>query len=190
MLVARWWHCVSPWTVARQAALSTGFSRWEHSSGLPRPPPGDLPHPGIEPVSPALQVYSLLSEPPGKPEKRWTLFKKSWDEEVQQMRGPLTVSLAGQHHSHVPGKATETWAQPLGCAVGNQGCAQPAGRAKPSRGRCCPPTVGLRSSPLCFAISHSVANLAFQPPTLTFRCYRQKVPVQEDCEPLKAKVLC
>ena len=48
---------VTPWTVARQAPLSTGFSRQEHRSGLPLPPPGDLPDPGVEPssvVSPAL----------------------------------------------------------------------------------------------------------------------------------------
>ena len=57
-------------TVAHQTALSMGFSRQEHWSGLPFPPPGDLPDPGIEPVSPALQVDSLLSEQPGKPKKR------------------------------------------------------------------------------------------------------------------------
>ena len=44
-----------------------GFSRQEYSSGLPYPPPVDLPNPGIEPRSPALQVDSLLTEPPGKP---------------------------------------------------------------------------------------------------------------------------
>ena len=46
---------------------SWGFSRQEHWSGLPCPPPGDLPNPGTEPRSPALQVDSLPSEPPGKP---------------------------------------------------------------------------------------------------------------------------
>ena len=40
-----------PWTVARQARLSMGFSRQEHWSGLPFPPPGNLPDPGIEPAS-------------------------------------------------------------------------------------------------------------------------------------------
>ena len=45
-----------------------GFSRQEYWSGLLCPPPGDLPDPGIEPKSPSLQVDSLLSEPPGKPE--------------------------------------------------------------------------------------------------------------------------
>ena len=43
--------CATPWTVARQAPLSVGFSRQEWS-GLPCPPPGDLPDPGIQPMSP------------------------------------------------------------------------------------------------------------------------------------------
>ena len=42
------------WTVAHQAPLSMGFSRQEYWRGLPCPPPGDLPNPGIEPKSPAL----------------------------------------------------------------------------------------------------------------------------------------
>ena len=53
----------TPWTIARQAPLSMGFSRQKYWSGLPCPPPGDLLHPGIEPRSPASQVNSLLSEP-------------------------------------------------------------------------------------------------------------------------------
>ena len=44
-----------------------GFSRQEYWSGLPWPPPGDLPDPGIEPRSPELQADSLLTEPSGKP---------------------------------------------------------------------------------------------------------------------------
>ena len=57
----------NPWTVARQAPLSMEFSIQEFWSGLPFPSPGDLPNPGIEPGSPALQADSLPSEPPGKP---------------------------------------------------------------------------------------------------------------------------
>ena len=53
---------VTPWTVARQAPLSMGFSRQEHWSGLSFPSPEDLPNPGIEPRSPALQADSLLTE--------------------------------------------------------------------------------------------------------------------------------
>ena len=54
---------VTPWTAACQAPLSMEFSR----SGELFPSPADLPHPGIEPRSPALQVDSLPAEPPGKP---------------------------------------------------------------------------------------------------------------------------
>ena len=53
------------WIVARQASLSLRFSRQEYWSGLPFPSSGDLPNPGFEPESPALQADSLSSEPPG-----------------------------------------------------------------------------------------------------------------------------
>ena len=52
-----------------QAPPSMEFSRQEYWSGLPFPSPGDLSNPGIEPRSPELQADTLLSEPPGKPEK-------------------------------------------------------------------------------------------------------------------------
>ena len=52
----------TPWTVACQAPLSMGFSRQEYWTGLPFPSPGDLPDPGIEPGSPALQADSLPYE--------------------------------------------------------------------------------------------------------------------------------
>ena len=52
----------TPWTVAHQAPLSMGFSRQEYWSGLPFPSQGDLPDPGIEPRSPALQADALTSE--------------------------------------------------------------------------------------------------------------------------------
>ena len=60
------------WTVALQAPLFMGFSRQECWSGLPCPPPGDLPDPGIELTSlrsPALQAGSLPLVPPGKPDR-------------------------------------------------------------------------------------------------------------------------
>ena len=67
----------TPWTIACQAPLSMGFSRQEYCSGLPCPPPGDLPNPGIKLRSPALQAGCLPSEPPGKPGKSQSqsLFK-------------------------------------------------------------------------------------------------------------------
>ena len=51
--------CTTPWTAARQAPLSMGFSRQEYWSGLLCPPPGDFPDPGTEPKSSALQEDSL-----------------------------------------------------------------------------------------------------------------------------------
>ena len=55
------------WTVSRQAPLSMGFSRQEYWSGLPCPSPVDLPKPGIEPGSPALQADALPRELLGHP---------------------------------------------------------------------------------------------------------------------------
>ena len=56
----------TPWTVARQAPLSMGFSRPEYWSGLACPSPEDLSDPGLEPGSPALQADSLPSEIQGR----------------------------------------------------------------------------------------------------------------------------
>ena len=61
------WLFATPWTVAYQSPLSVGFSRQEYWNGLPFPSPGDLPNPGMEPGSPALQTDALPSEPPRKP---------------------------------------------------------------------------------------------------------------------------
>ena len=57
----------TPWTVARQAPLSMGFSRPEYWSGFLFPSPGDLTDPGIELRSPALQADALPTELCGKP---------------------------------------------------------------------------------------------------------------------------
>ena len=69
---------VTPWAVARQSSRSIGFSRQEYRSGLPCPPPADLPDPGIEyspPKPPALQTDSLLLSPQGSPVKRESYLK-------------------------------------------------------------------------------------------------------------------
>ena len=57
-----------PWTVAHQAPLPMGFPRQEIWSGVPLPTPGDLPNPGIKPVSSALTCWFFPTEPPGKPQ--------------------------------------------------------------------------------------------------------------------------
>ena len=58
--------CATPWTGAHQGPLSMAFSMQEYWSGLPFPPPGHLPHSGIEPESPCrlhLQADSSHAEP-------------------------------------------------------------------------------------------------------------------------------
>ena len=60
-------HQATLWTIAHQAPLSVGFSRQEYWSELPFPSPGDLPSPGVEPMSPALAGRVFTTEPPGKP---------------------------------------------------------------------------------------------------------------------------
>ena len=65
--LGRVWLFATPWTLSYQPPPSMGFSRQEYWSGLPFPSPGDLPDPGIEPASPALQADALPSEPPWKP---------------------------------------------------------------------------------------------------------------------------
>ena len=66
---------VTPWTVALQAPLSMGFSRQEYWSGLPFLSPRDLPIPGIQQVSLALQADSLPSEPPRRQMNAKQTFK-------------------------------------------------------------------------------------------------------------------
>ena len=72
----------TPWTLARQAPLSMGFSSQEHRSGLTFPPPGYLPNPGIELVTlvlPALAGGFFTTEPPHKDMKRFAKGKDSWN---------------------------------------------------------------------------------------------------------------
>ena len=78
---------VAQWTIAHQAPLSLGLSRQEYWSGLPFPPPGDLPNPGFKPaspVSPALQVVCLLTR---NKNSRTSL-------EVQWLRPQASIAMA------------------------------------------------------------------------------------------------
>ena len=89
----------TPWTVACQAPLSMGFSRQEYWSELPFPSPGDLPDPGIEPKSSALQADSLQSESPGNPPKRQSLnyvqhFVTPWT----ACQSPLSMEFSRQEY--------------------------------------------------------------------------------------------
>ena len=59
----------TPWTVPCQAPLFMGFSRQKYWSGLPCPPPGDLPNSGIKPVSSATPILAGKFFTTGPPEK-------------------------------------------------------------------------------------------------------------------------
>ena len=88
-----------PMACSPQTALSMAFSRQENWSGLPCPPPGDLPDPGIQPGSPALQADSLPSEWPRKPQIRpglWACFYGK--AKHQQSASPLQRSACSGRH--------------------------------------------------------------------------------------------
>ena len=91
--LSRVWLFVTTGTVAHQAPLSMQFSRQDYWSGLPFPSPGDLPHPGVKPRSPALQADSSPSESPGKPVwKRMKLkaeYSWKWDIKWQVILFPF-----------------------------------------------------------------------------------------------------
>ena len=91
---------VTLWTVSHQAPLSVGFSRQEHWSELPCPPPKDLPNLGIEPispVSPALQAGSSPTEPPGKPkgDEYLVIYHTGIDGGALVAKSCLTLRLLG-----------------------------------------------------------------------------------------------
>ena len=78
-----------------QVPLSMGFSRQEYWSGLTYPSPGDLPNPGIEPRSPALQADSLPTESPGKESrapKNWCF----WTMVLKTLESPWTARKSKQ----------------------------------------------------------------------------------------------
>jgi len=90
-LVTQYQALCNPMDCSCQAPLSMGFSRQEYWSGLPCPPPGDLPHPGIESRSPTLQVDSLPSEPPGKPMNIETKCWQSMNNETSNIKLEVRV---------------------------------------------------------------------------------------------------
>ena len=76
------------------------FSRQEYWSGLPCPSPGNLPHPGIEARSPAVQADSLPAELPGKP-YRLTRSRQISTERVHGSLGLVAGLPAREHHAAV-----------------------------------------------------------------------------------------
>ena len=88
--------------IAQQAPLSMEFSRQEYWNGLPLPFLEDLPDPGIEPRSPALQADSLPYEPPGKQKDRAQSRSRTVVEtEVSSLKGENVVLLLLSRFSRV-----------------------------------------------------------------------------------------
>ena len=101
-----------PWSEAYKAPPSTELSRQKHWRGLPFPSPGDLPNPGIEARSPALQADTLPSEPPGK-QKKWKW--KGWQVPLRHELGSLDSEskvLTITPWSHASRQLRNPWKEP------------------------------------------------------------------------------
>ena len=110
------------WTVAYQAPPSMRFSRHEYWSGLPFPSPGDLPDPGIEPVSLTFQADTLTSEPPGKqrlkllpPVRETWLRSLGWEDPLEKEMATHSSTLAWRiSWREEPGRLQSTGSQRVG----------------------------------------------------------------------------
>ena len=140
--------------------LSVGFSRQEYWSGLSCPPPGDLPNPGIEPGSPALQADSSPSEPPEKPKGKCVVMTST----RVGMPGPQTHLgfLSGSH----------LWVQGSGCNPQHTVLA-----SKPDQG--CRPTSGHTADlPTTHSPGHS-APTAFSLSAFSTLCLDLAIPARQ-----------
>ena len=99
LVTARMLSCVrlfaTPQTVACQAPLSMGFSKKDYWSGLPFPPPGDLPHSGIKPASPVSAGGFFTTEPTGKPLIRYSVQFSSVAQLCPTLCDPMNRSTPG-----------------------------------------------------------------------------------------------
>ena len=100
------WLYVAPWIPAHQAALSTGFSMQQYWSGLPCPPPRDLPYPRIKPTSlksPALAGGFFTTSTTWEALSKWYVNKQCWS---QQKQVALRRGFILATHTH---KDLESW---------------------------------------------------------------------------------
>ena len=105
---------VTPWTVAHQAPLSMGFSQQEYWSGVPFPPLGDFPDPGIKPSSPAQQVDSLPLCYLGSSPNGSFVFVRAWVLHLRNYARGCQCVLRALIPGDDAGKAA-TWARPESC---------------------------------------------------------------------------
>ena len=110
-----------PGAVAHQAPLSLEFSRQEYWSELPFPSPGDIPHPGIEPRSPALQADSLPSEPP------WMPLTHSICSLNISFLPLFLLNFRSQYYSAVGSCGRKTWFVPVDISASPWGAAAVSG---------------------------------------------------------------
>ena len=94
------------WTVVCQALLSMVFSRQEYWSGVPCPPPGGLPHPGIEPMSLAALALQAAS-----------LLLSHWGSLVFSISMPKHATLGRNHHRARNGIPESSAGMPLTCSL-------------------------------------------------------------------------
>ena len=105
----------TPWTVARQAPQSMGFSKQEYWSGLPFPPPGDLLHPGIQSWSPALAEGFFTTSTTWSNHSSSVQFSCSvvsdslWLHGLQHARPPCPSPTPGVHPNSCP---LSQWCRP------------------------------------------------------------------------------
>ena len=104
-LGAHVWLFATPWTVALRLLCLWGFSRQKYWSGLPCPPLGDLPHPGIKPRSSALKVNSLHLNYQGHPRiLEWVAYPFSRGSSWPRSQTEVSYIADGFFACWVPGK--------------------------------------------------------------------------------------
>ena len=164
--LSRVWLC-DPMGCSPPRSSAHGFSRQEYWSGLPCPPPGDLPDPGIEPGSPALQADSLMSEPPGKP-RHTRVDCHSLLHGIFPDQGWNPRLLHWQAGSEPPGNPSTIWENwKDSCPIARKQATHPA----PSRHWTCQSLdLGLppfRTVKLLLFISHEVNDILLEQPAWT-----------------------
>ena len=105
----------TPWTAAYQVPPSMGFPRQVYWSGLPYPSPGDLPHPGLELMSPALARNFFTTEPPGK--LTYFIQFSSVTQSCPTLCNPMNRSTPGLHVHHQLPEFTKTHVHRVGDAI-------------------------------------------------------------------------
>ena len=113
-------NSATPWTVARQAPLSMGFSQQEYSSGLPISPPEDHPNVGIKPGSTCVSCVAgrlFTTEPPGKPLKQRSVQFSSAAQSCPALCNPTNRSAPALPVHHQLPEFTQTHVHRVGDAI-------------------------------------------------------------------------